>query len=454
METKDSLTAVLREIRQGVVASCYLLCGEEEFLLQDALRKIIDAILPEPDRDWSLFVLDGEQESPAHLLELLSTPSLIPSRKVVVVRNTRLFQSAATLPQLLQRALDLLDRSPSQAAQAFSQFLATSGLTADDLKGDGWKGLPEEEWIRVAGPEAAGETPVWLPRLLETWERFGQAVSTVPDGAGRLEGLFRMGFPEEACLILTSQAVDRRTRLFKMVAEKSRVLTFTAVRGESRQRQSLAKSVADLLAEAGKRMAGDALLAVGRKTGFQLRESLKMVEKLVAYVGERPTIEARDVEEAVGKTKEDTVFDLTTALAERDLSRCLMVLGELFLRGEAPVFILAMVAREIRNLRDAAVLIRSGGLPPSYRAGMEYPDFQRAVYPALRPGGGSARQEAGLRGQHPYVLYLALRNARSFPVGDLDAWVSDLAAMDLALKSTARNPRHMLERFFFRVCSR
>ena len=52
------------------------------------------------------------------------------------------------------------------------------------------------------------------------------------------------------------------------------------------------------------------------------------------------------------------------------------------------------------------------------------------------------------------MLYLALRNARSFPVGDLEAWVSDLAAMDLALKSTARNPRHMLERFFFRVCSR
>jgi DNA polymerase-3 subunit delta len=159
------------------------------------------------------------------------------------------------------------------------------------------------------------------------------------------------------------------------------------------------------------------------------------------------------VEEAVGKTREDTVFDLTTALAQRDLSRCLLVLEDLLLRGEAPVFILAMVSREIRNLRDAAVLIRSGGLPPSWRAGMEYPEFQRAVYPALRSGGETAGPGNSLRGQHPYVVHLALQSARSFALGDLEEWVSDLASLDLALKSTARSPRLMLERFFLNVCS-
>jgi len=454
METKDSLAAVLREIRQGVVAPCYLLFGEEEYLLQDAVEKIIDALLPAPDREWSLFVLDGDQESPARLLDLLNTPSLIPGRKVVAVRNTRLFQSAATLPQLVQRALDQLDRSPAQAAQSFAQFLALSGLRSEDLKEGGWKSLPQDEWVRIVGADAARDLPSWLPRLVEACEPLRQAASPAADGAGRLEELFRTGFPEGACLILTAQTIDRRTRLFKAVSERSRVLTFAAVKGESRQRQSLAKSVEDLLTGAGKKIAGDALLAVGRKTGFQLRESIKMVEKLIAYVGERTVIESGDVEEAVGKTKEDTVFDLTTALAARDLSRCISVLDELFLRGEAPVFILAMVAREVRNLRDASALIRSGQLPSSYRVEMEFHEFQRSVYPALRAGRPSAPQEGGLRGQHPYVIYLALRNARSFSADRLEAWVSDLAAMDLALKSTARSPRHMLERFFLAACSR
>ncbi|PKN35453.1 MAG: DNA polymerase III subunit delta [Deltaproteobacteria bacterium HGW-Deltaproteobacteria-19] len=454
METRDSLTGILREIRQGVVASCYLLLGEEEFLLQDALQKIIDTLVPESDREWSLFILDGDQETPGRLLDHLNTPSLIPGRKVVVVRNTRLFQSAATASQILQRARELMDRSPAQAAQSFSQFLAVSGLQMEDLKDGGWKNLPGEEWVRMAGAEAARELPSWLPRLLEMCERTGMSTSASADGAGRLEDFFRAGLPEDVCLILTAPAADRRMRLFKIISEKSRVLTFASVKGEARQRQSLAKSVEDLLTGTGKKLTGDALLAVGRKTGFQLRESLKMVEKLIAYVGDRAVIEAGDVEEAVGKTKEDTVFDLTTALAARDLSRCLLTLDELFLRGEAPVFILSMVAREIRNLRHAAALIRSGKLPSAYRAEMEFHDFQRAVYPALRAGDASSAQEAGIRSQHPYVIYLALRNARSFSVGDLEGWISDLAAMDLSLKSTACSPRHMLERFLIRVCSR
>jgi len=454
METRDSLTGVLREIRQGTVASCYLLLGDEEFLIQDALQKIVNELVPESDREWSLFILDGEQETPSRILEQLNTPALIPGRKVVIVRNTRLFQSSATTPQLIQKVRELMDRSPAQAVQAFSQFLTISGLQANDLKDGGWKNLSADEWIRFAGADAARDLSSWLPRLLEMCERIGVTASSSADGAGRLEDFFRAGLPDDVCLILTAPAADRRMRLFKIISEKSRVLTFAQVKGETRQKQSLARSVEDLLAGTGKRMAGDALLAVGRKTGFQLRESLKMVEKLIAYTGERAIIEARDVEEAVGKTKEDTVFDLTTALAARDLSQCLLTLDELFLRGEAPVFILSMVAREIRNLRGAALFLRSGQLPPAYRADMEYHDFQRAVYPALRAGAGSAPPEGGFRSQHPYVIYLALRNARSFSDSDLNAWIAELAAMDLALKSTARNPRHMLERFLIRVCSR
>ena len=41
------------------------------------------------------------------------------------------------------------------------------------------------------------------------------------------------------------------------------------------------------------------------------------LEKLSVYTGGTATIEARDVEAAIGKTKEDTVFELTAALVER-----------------------------------------------------------------------------------------------------------------------------------------
>ena len=42
------------------------------------------------------------------------------------------------------------------------------------------------------------------------------------------------------------------------------------------------------------------------------------LEKLVFFVGESPLIEENDVEEVVGRTKEDSIFALTSALSEKN----------------------------------------------------------------------------------------------------------------------------------------
>jgi len=90
----DSLDSVLGELKRGKTAPCYLLCGDEEFRLNDALGKITALLIPDlQDRELNLFVTDGEREDVDSLCESLITPPLLPGRKVIVVRNTRLFQS-------------------------------------------------------------------------------------------------------------------------------------------------------------------------------------------------------------------------------------------------------------------------------------------------------------------------------------------------------------------------
>ena len=51
---------ILANLKKGIIAPCYLLYGEEEYLINEALNKILDFIVPESDRDFSLFYLDGE----------------------------------------------------------------------------------------------------------------------------------------------------------------------------------------------------------------------------------------------------------------------------------------------------------------------------------------------------------------------------------------------------------
>ena len=51
---------IFTDLKKGLVAPCYLLYGEEEYLVNEALNKILDIIVPRNNRDFSLFYLDGE----------------------------------------------------------------------------------------------------------------------------------------------------------------------------------------------------------------------------------------------------------------------------------------------------------------------------------------------------------------------------------------------------------
>jgi len=119
-----------------------------------------------------------------------------------------------------------------------------------------------------------------------------------------------------------------------------------------------------------------------KKTGFELRRSLTELEKLIFFVGERGTIEEKDIEEVVGKTREDSIFDLTTALSEKNQLAALAALRALLDQGTHHLVILSMIVREIRFLLQARILVDSGKLP-QLKNNMEYGWFQKVIYPCL-----------------------------------------------------------------------
>src|SRR4030042_3843250 len=135
-----SLDTVLAELKRGKGAPCCLLCGDEEFRLHDALEKMTTALIPSAqDRELNLFVTDGEHEDIDGLREHLITPPPLPRCKVVVVRDTRLFQSKNVLMPLIGRIRERLEQDPDRAASAFMHFLQVTGLQLDDLRDGGWR---------------------------------------------------------------------------------------------------------------------------------------------------------------------------------------------------------------------------------------------------------------------------------------------------------------------------
>ena len=448
-----TLSLVLRDIGKGNVAPCYLLYGEEEFLITEALEKITALLLPPGSRDLNLFGIDGD-DNLDFLFDTLIMPPLLPGRKIVLAKNTRLLHSRQTLPELIEKIRERLDREPGRAAGDFLHVMRIAGWRLDDLKDEGWKKFTDEQWRETTGESGEGRE-TWLPRVVEICVRQGLDAEKARDDADRLGDLLISGLPVSNHLILTSDAVDKRKKLFKIISERGAALSFPRLKGEARQRQALMGIANDLLAARGKRMTTAAWSALGEKTGFNLRSSMGAVEKLITYTGEKTTIEESDVGEVVGKTKDDILFDLTGALVGRDAVKALLILKNLLDQGVNHLVILTMIIREVRLLLQAGLFLRSGILG-SYHSQMDFNEFQRSAYPAIRAWKDTAGAEEGggnLATQHPYVVFNALRNAERFHSRVLKGALEDLLAIDLAIKTSSRDPRLLLERFLVDFCA-
>lgn len=448
-----SLDTVLAELKRGKTFPCYLLCGDEEFRLRNALEKITQRLIPDAqDRELNLFVTDGEHEDVDSLCESLITPPLLPGRKVVVVRDTRLFQSKNVLMPLIGRIRERLDQDPGRAAADFMQFLRMTGLQFDDLREGGWRKIDDETWKRIVPDDDGQGWETWLPKAVEICVSCGATQAKErPEETDRLERILTGGMPEGNHLLLTAEAVDRRKKLFKTIAAAGRVLSFSKVKGEARQQQAVQEMAAEILAKRGKRLSSGAWSALGQKTGFSLRESLSAIEKLITYAGEKTEIEAADVAAVVGRTREDTVFELNGALVGRNLTLALRTLHELLDQGLHPLMIMTMITKEIRFLFQAKLLIASGRLG-SFSPELDYGRFQKAVYPAVRKLAGDGEDSIALASQHPFVVYQALKNAGRFTRAELAGYLELLVRTDLALKTTGKDPRLLLERFLIAVC--
>ena len=451
-ESTETLPKILTGIKQGDIAPCYLLYGEEEYLIQEALHKIVDLLLPPADRELNLFSLEGGQEDIDAICRSLLTVPLLPGRKIVAIRNTTLFQSKKILSGLIQRIRERLDNNPQQAAGDFRQFLKLTGWKLSDFQEGSWKRISASEWQKMVEGDSGEDREQWLPKVVEICGESGLEAASSGDNLDGLSKVLAAGLPEGNHLILTATAVDKRKQIFKQISTLGKVLYFPQAKNEAKQKILLLEAAQEFLVQRGKKLTPAAWEAIGAKTGFELRESMVALEKLSVYTGDATTIEVRDVEAAIGKTREDTVFALTAALVEKKLPQALAILKDLLEQGIHHLVIMKMLTREIRLLLYAQLLLKSGKLT-SYKPGMDYNRFQASTYPAIKAMGGKEKEGLGsLCGQHPYAVYRMLKNAGLFPYEVLIGHLEYLADMDLALRSTGRDPRLMMERFLAKVC--
>lgn len=303
-----------------------------------------------------------------------------------------------------------------------------------------------------------------------------------------LAGLAEKGIPDNHVLVMTSDAPDKRRKIYKTVADKGLVIDCTVAQGARKadldEQQAVLRELSrQLLAGTGKQMDPQAFNALLEQTGFNPEIFARNIEKLLAYTATRSAITVKDVMAVVHRDKKDPIFSLTNAILERDTTKALTLLNNLFAEGFHPLQILKTLENQVRKLLAIKCFLTdlyqdNPGLPPVKT--MHFNGFKQVMIPRViaRDKADTEQVEAWetamtkasdskppkpakagandlLLAPNPKSAYPVFQNflrSESFSLNELRAALIRLSDLDHALKTSAVLPEIGIEHFITTLC--
>ncbi|SMC24885.1 DNA polymerase III, delta subunit [Desulfacinum hydrothermale DSM 13146] len=252
---------------------------------------------------------------------------------------------------------------------------------------------------------------VVLVRDVEAWTKDQREI---------LHGYLRKPNPR-SCLVLSVAPKKAWKELERLVQAHGAVVDFKGL-----NERQIPSWVRDRAASQGKRISLTTAGLLAAKVGTDLQALERELEKLSLYVGDRPEILDGDVDAAVAHRHSDNIFKLMDYVGEKRPAEAFLCLRGLLQAGDAPLSILALLARQVR-------------LAWQVKDGLER--------------GQTVAQLAKTLRLPPFVVEKHARQAQRFSHQALGALHSALLHVDLRLKTTALDPEKALESLIYRFCT-
>lgn len=209
--------------------------------------------------------------------------------------------------------------------------------------------------------EGKGINPREIIDLAETMPFFAERRYISVDDSGFFKNKcdeladYLAQMPETTCLVFIETEVDKRSRMFKAVKDVGRVVEF-AVQDE----KTLMRWVLGMLNREQKRITEQTLRLFLEKTGTDMENISRELEKLLSYCMEKDVITSEDVEEICTTQTTNKIFDMISAVAERRQKQALDLYYDLLALKEPPMRILFLLARQFNQLLSVRSLMGLG----------------------------------------------------------------------------------------------
>lgn len=437
-ELKGKLDAIVADGSRKV----FLFFGER-YLCQTAADQLQEAFLHK--NNGCVCSIDGDREDGSQTLAKLVSYSLLPGLQIFRINDTRLFHSKNISQSLWKRASQAYEANRlEQAAKYIDDLYNLAGLR--DEKREPLDQLSEEQWQKLFGLEKPSDLK-WTNGLTDLPAGKEHSGGGPGDLAEQYIQSLEKGLPPNNILILCAETIDKRKRLFTSIKNNGFIVDCSVADGAGAAAQRAQKSVLQevmqkTLKEFDKTIEPGALDIFFERVGFHPVAVVTETEKLALYCHDRSQITLNDLNQMVGRSREDALFELTDFFGKAQLGNTLKTLTHLLENGVHALAILATMRNYIRKLLIFKSLQQQSS--PSYQKNMSAKYFQDNYLPQLKE---KSEWQDMLKG-HPYALFMSFSKAAEFRTDTLKRFLAALLNAEFRLKGSGIANHIVLEELF------
>ena len=175
--------------------------------------------------------------------------------------------------------------------------------------------------------------------------------------------------PQSTCIVFVESEIDKRGKMYKAVKKAGYAAEFAA-----QNEQLLTRWILGRLKKENKKITQPVMRLFLSKTGTDMGNIDRELEKLLCYTLHKEVIEAADVEAICTGQVTNQIFEMVNAIGKRQSRQALSLYYDLIALKEPPMRILYLINRQFRILLDlksmkrasldAKTMAAKAGIPP------------------------------------------------------------------------------------------
>lgn len=218
---------------------------------------------------------------------------------------------------------------------------------------------------------------------------------------------------DSTVLVLIATKLDKRRKLMSHGMKAGYVVSCDPVSA-----RALPRFVMQEARDRGHTISQSVAERIAQMTGPGLAEVIDAVERLSLFVGQGASITHEAVADCVTQLRAETVWSMVDAVSKRDAAAALAILNDVFDPQDRGLRLVALLAWSTRQLLRFSL---------AYKKGV------------------SAEQAAAQAGVPPFKARDMAQQVRQLQTSQIESWLSILAQTDIALKSSRRPARAIVE---------